>query len=156
MKTFFPFPQFYFSYLHKIIEEIRGIKIERYIEQRESYDKFENLEDIDSALTSEIIETHVMKQVAVNFMNTQIPGSDVSDLIVSVFDKEIVYELPELDQVSFLPTLYSAKACISNLTFEDFLFIYFSIFHERSIVFISESRTHISSTMYQNYLSPNR
>ena len=147
VKTFFPFPQFYFSYLHRLVEEIRGIQIEKYIEQRELYDKFEALEEIDSALTNEIIETHIMKQVAVNFMSAVVPSNAICDLEITVFDKEIVYELPELDQVSYLPTLYSAKACIANLAFEDFLFIYFSIFHERTVVFVSESRAHISSTM---------
>jgi len=83
--------------LHKLVEEIRGIKIERYIEGREFYDKFENLEEIDSSLTNEIIETHIIRQVSVNFMNSMIPSQSIQDLQINIFDKEIVFELPELE-----------------------------------------------------------
>ena len=83
--------------MHKLVEEIRGIKIERYIEGREFYDKFENLEEIDSSLTNEIIETHIIRQVSVNFMNSMIPSQSIQDLQINIFDKEIVFELPELE-----------------------------------------------------------
>jgi len=72
-------------------------------------------------------------------------------LEVSIFDHKISFDLEAISSISLLPALYSGKSVLEKLTFEDFYFIFLSIFHEKSIVFVSESRKLLSQSMYLDY-----
>lgn len=70
--------------------------------------------------------------------NYPVDCSYVGNLQVNLFENELTCKIPEINKVSYLPTIYSVKACLKMFTFVDFLFVFFSIFNERTIVFVSE------------------
>jgi len=134
--------------LHLLVEEIRAFKIDKYIKNSKEYDQLINLKDIDSNYSLQCIKEKLDSKISeLISSNWILSGEKIEHFQTTVLDKEIIFNLGPMNEISYLPGLYSAKSMMKNFSKEDFLFIFFSLFYERTIIFVSESKRLISLTM---------
>ena len=146
-KTFYPFPSFYFKVLHRVVEEIRSLKIEQYISNKERYSNSLNLGDLGLKFTLTALNI-ILKGTLTSFIeDSKLPLGEPESFDVNIFDKGLPCKMGRFELVPHKAALYSAIPVFKKLAFEDFLFIYMSIFSERKIVFVSSQRRIISQAM---------
>ena len=69
------------------------------------------------------------------------------NIIIEYNNQQIDYLVPKEEKLYLLEGLWGSPLAFSNLSFDDFLFIYFSILLENPIVFVSQNVCLLTLTM---------
>lgn len=137
-KTFYPLSSFFQEVLVGLLSNIRRKRIEKFMNCIIGGKvDIQSLSLIDSHNICEI------EKLSIELVLTQldnITGYDKFNNKISIQNNHlsIDYTTPIKKDASFVDCEFAFRNVFNNLCFEDFLFIYFSIIHEKHVVFISE------------------
>lgn len=70
-----------------------------------------------------------------------------SNIKFDIFGESFENNIENLSMMSFLPTLYCGVSLCRLISTDDLVFLLSSIFHERTLIFVSEDKMKISSAM---------
>ena len=146
IKSYYPFHQLYLDVLVKIYEEIRSEKIQIYISNQKKIDKKHKYELIDGNAELQILKNKLKPQLDKLINQVKIP-QNFKKVQFSFMEQLFYYQVPEISMLSFIDGEFCCKNFLGALSFDNFLFIFLSIFHERSLIFVSEDMKLISSSM---------
>jgi hypothetical protein len=157
MKTYFPFHDFYFSILSKILEQMRSRKNDELSEMMANYENsLKELNRIDGEFglgTLELEIFPVLEQLLNHKLDNNLTsyeeignemiGYDILNMTAFGFNLSV----PNYGDLKFCEAIYGIGTFLNDLAFEDFLFILVSILLERTIVFVCEDMSILSSFM---------
>ena len=66
-------------------------------------------------------------------------------------DKTLTFLVPKMENCFMLEAKWGSALAFSSIPFEDFIFIYFAIMLEHSVLFLSENLCLLTSAMYIYY-----
>lgn len=147
IKTQYPFRQFFESLLHLIVDIRRSIQIERLI-QLEANPEFnealllEELIKLTVASHSQELRDHLLTKFS--SLPRPKPGLCIK---TSIRGQPLQFEVPPLADLPFFDTVQAGIEVLPHFCLTDYLFLLASLFQEKSIIFVSENRALLSSTI---------
>lgn len=110
----------------------------------------ENLAQLDCSEDTKNIQNHMNEKFQA-FMEQYSIDNKIEDknrnLVINLFQQKFKYEIPRLEHLSYIEGQFCCKEMFESFNFDNFVFLMCSIFHERSIVFVSQNQRSISVNM---------
>ena len=155
-ETFYPLSNFYESLLKNYIMINKKKRIEKFMKNiKTGIIKSGNLEKIDSFnMEDEDIKTFL--DFKKELLDIKIQKNYSEKFQIKLKTNEIDLNLPTKKFCPFISSEIGFSNILSNFTFEEFLFIYLSIIHEKNVIFVSKKNFRISCAIstFLNLLKP--
>ena len=156
IKTLYPFSQFFYTVLQQIISLAKRKRIEQFVEiMKEGKVAANNLELIDSNGMFEM-ELAAVIPLFEKLDEVYLSNNFEEKIIVEIPNVSINYTLPSVKNCSFVEAEFGFTRILSQFSFEEFLFIFFCVMLEETVVFVSENMSNISAciSLFVSLLRP--
>ena len=155
-QTFYPLSNFYETILKNYIGINKKKRIEKFMKTiKTGIIKSGNLEKIDSFnMEDEDIKTFL--ELKKELLKIKINSKYEKKFLINLKTNQFELCLPSKKFSPFINSEVGFSNILQNFTFEEFLFIYLSLVHEKNIIFISKKNFRISAAIstFTSFLKP--
>lgn len=139
LKTLYPLSQMFQEVLHSVLATLRRKRIEKFMNSIVGGKvDVQALILIDSEHIKSI-EADIMEKIAIQLLSIKGYDKFNQELLIQSPLLTLKYTTPIKKNASFVDAQFGLFQVLNMITYEDFLFIYFSIIQELHVVFVSES-----------------
>lgn len=146
-KSYYPLHNLYFQVLTKLVDQIKLEMIELYIQNQNIIEEKQDLSIIDSDAQLGIINNKVDDEIVKLVNKVGIPPKALDEMEFDVFEQVFEYKLPDLLNLSYLDSNHCCPTLLKSISYENFIFLYLSLLHEKSLILISENLNKVSTSM---------
>ena len=156
IKTLYPFSQLFYTVLQQVISLTKRKRIERFVEiMREGKVAAQSLEQIDGHGMFDLELTAVIPLLE-KLDEVFLTNNFDEKITMEIPNVLIHYTLPSVKNCSFVEAEFGFARILSHFAFEEFLFIFFCVMLEETVVFVSENMSNISAciSLFVSLLRP--
>jgi hypothetical protein len=156
IKTLYPFSQLFYTVLQQIISLSKRRRIERFVEtMKEGKLAAHSLESIDGQGMFDL-ELAAVIPLLEKLDEISMDNNFEEKISIEITNVSIHYTFPSVKNCSFVEAEFGFARILSQFSFEEFLFIFFSILLEQTVVFVSENMSNISAciSLFVSLLRP--
>jgi hypothetical protein len=145
IKTLYPFSQLFFNVMQQLLTLSKRKRIEKFLDSiKDGIIDIEVLEKLDSNGISDIELGEIIS--VFDRLDEVIMGNNFEKTInIEMLNSSINYTFPSLKNCPLVEAEFGFARVFSHFSFEEFLFILFSILLENTVVFVSEDFSNLSA-----------
>lgn len=147
LKSYYPFHDKHFLFLKQFLDNIRNQRLEIYERDMRGHNRNKiSLETFDSQVALQLFTKECQNYIQ-EIQRVTVPNRFKNVCILDLKEIYIKYETPEMDLASIAENCLGIADILNLLSYEDFIFILFSMMKEKSIIFVSQQMNILTSVI---------